>query len=161
MIEGQDESVFEQYLLGSKTWAGKKGQRPLLVPKSEGNGYMLSAFISREFGFGRKLTEAELVKIKSGRRCRKNKTYRGTQAAIEILKTTEKSELKESPFVKYLFIRANNEGIWNSYHMSLQFEDVVDCLMVLYPEFEFVFLFDNSQGHARKRHGALSALQMS
>ena len=58
-------------------------------------------------------------------------------------------------------IRANNEGIWNSYHMSLQFEDVVDCLMVLYPEFEFVFLFDNSQGHARKRHGALSALQMS
>jgi hypothetical protein len=45
--------------------------------------------------------------------------------------------------------------------MSLQFEDVVDCLMVLYPEFEFVFLFDHSQGHARKRHGALNAQQMS
>jgi hypothetical protein len=30
MIVGQDESVFAQYLLGSKTWVGpKQGQRPL------------------------------------------------------------------------------------------------------------------------------------
>jgi hypothetical protein len=34
MIIAQDESVFAQYLLGSKTWVGPKGQRPLL-PKSE------------------------------------------------------------------------------------------------------------------------------
>jgi hypothetical protein len=33
--------------------------------------------------------------------------------------------------------------------------------MVLYPEFEFVLLFDHNQGHACKRHGALNALQMS
>ena len=52
MIIGQDESVFAQYLLGSKTWVGPKGQRPLL-PKSEGDGYMLSAFVAREFGFGK------------------------------------------------------------------------------------------------------------
>ena len=45
--------------------------------------------------------------------------------------------------------------------MSLQFEDVVDCLQVLYPEFDVVFLFDHSQGHARKRPGALNAFQMS
>ena len=45
--------------------------------------------------------------------------------------------------------------------MSLQFKDVVDCLLVLYPEFKFVFLFDHSQGHARKRNGALNALHMS
>jgi hypothetical protein len=62
MIIGQDESVFAQYLLGSKTWVGPKGQRPLL-PKSEGEGYMLSAFVSRELGFGRKLTGDELTKI--------------------------------------------------------------------------------------------------
>jgi hypothetical protein len=37
MIIGQNESVFAQYLLGSKTWVGPKGQRPLL-PKSEGEG---------------------------------------------------------------------------------------------------------------------------
>jgi hypothetical protein len=122
---------------------------------------MLSAFVSREFGFGRQLTEAELARINCERRRGVNKTYTDTQAAIEILKTTEKPELTESPFVKYLYIKANNEGFWNSYHMSLQFEDVVDCLLVLYPEFEFVFIFDHSQGHARKRHCALNALQMS
>ena len=33
MIIGQDESVFAQYLLGSKTWVGPKGQRPLLASK--------------------------------------------------------------------------------------------------------------------------------
>ena len=33
-------------------------------------------------------------------------------------------------------------------------DDVVDCLQVLHPEFDIVFLFDHSQGHARKRSGA-------
>ena len=159
MIIGQDESVFAQYLLGSKTWVGPKGQRPLL-PKSEGDVYMLSAFVSREFGFGRELTEAELVRINCERRGI-DKTYTDTVAAMEILKTNKKPLLVDSPFVKYLYIGANNEGFWNSYHMSLQFEDVVDCIQVLYPEYEIIFFFDHSQGHARKREGALSAQQMS
>jgi hypothetical protein len=45
--------------------------------------------------------------------------------------------------------------------MSLPFEDIVDCLLVLYPEFDFIFLFNHSQGHARKLNGALNALHMS
>jgi hypothetical protein len=45
--------------------------------------------------------------------------------------------------------------------MSLQFEDVVDCLQVLYPEFDVMILFDHGQGHARKQPGALNAFQMS
>jgi hypothetical protein len=159
MIVGQDESVFAQYLLGSKTWVGPKGQRPLL-PKSEGDGYMLSAFVSREFGFGRELSVAELDKV-NGERRGGNKTYIDKQAAMEILKSTQKPLLTESPLVKYLYIGANNEGYWNSFHMSLQFEDVVDCLLVLYPDFDFVFLFDHSQGHGRKRDGALNAMHMS
>jgi hypothetical protein len=158
MLIGQDESVFAQYLLGSKTWIGPKGQRPLL-PKSEGDGYMLSAFVSRDFGFGKRLTADELTRINNERRI--GKTYTDTQAAEEILKTHRKPLLTESPFVKYLYIGAHNEGFWNSYHMALQFEDVVDCLTVLYPEFEFIFLFDHSQGHARKQNGALNALHMS
>jgi hypothetical protein len=67
MIVGQDESVFAQYLLGAKTWVEPKGQRPLL-PKSEGDGYMLSAFVSREFEFERLLTEDESVRINLQRR---------------------------------------------------------------------------------------------
>ncbi|KAI2509731.1 hypothetical protein MHU86_4713 [Fragilaria crotonensis] len=80
---------------------------------------------------------------------------------MEILGTINKVALTESPFVKYLFIGANNEGYWNSFYLSLQLEDVVDCLQVLYPEFDLVFLFDHSQGHARKRDQALSAQHMS
>jgi hypothetical protein len=159
MIIGQDESVFAQYLLGSKTWVGPKGQRPLL-PKSDGDGYMLSAFVAREFGFGREITAAELANVNNARRGA-HKTYLDTQAATEILKSTQKPLLTESPFVKYLYIGANNQGYWNSYQMSLQFEDVVDCVQILYPEYDFIFLFDHSQGHARKRSGALSAAHMS
>ena len=66
MIVGQDESVFAQYLLGSKTWVGPKGQRPLL-PKSGGDGYMLSALMPRLLGFGRELTMAELEKVNQER----------------------------------------------------------------------------------------------
>jgi hypothetical protein len=41
--------------------------------------------------------------------------------------------------------------------MTLQFEDVVDCLNVLCSEFDYLFLLDHSQGHARKRDGAFDA----
>ena len=97
MIIGQDESVFAQYLLGSKTWVGPKGQRSLLS-KSEGDGYMLSAFVSREFGFGRVMTDAELAKVNDERRGM-DITYIDAQAATEILKSIEKPLLTESPFV--------------------------------------------------------------
>jgi hypothetical protein len=157
MIVRQDESDFAQYSIRSKTWVGPKGQRPL-VPKSEGDGFMLSAFISREFGFGQDLSDYELAKINHEQRI--GKTYIDTQAALEALKTTQKPLLTESPFVRYLNIGANNKGFWNSFHKSVQLEDVVDCLRILYPEYDVVFLFDHSQGHARKRNGALNAIQM-
>ena len=35
--------------------------------------------------------------------------------------------------------------------MAVQFEDIVDCLKILRPEFDLVFLFDHSQGHAHKK----------
>ncbi len=147
MIINQVESVFAQYseyLLLSKQWIEPKGQVPLL-PKSEGNGYMLSAFVLREFGFGRQMTDDELQTVNTARQTAAlgSGTYTDTTAAIEILGTTRKPNLLESPFVKYLFIGINNEGYWNSYHMSLQLEDVVDCILFLYPSFNFVFLFDN------------------
>jgi hypothetical protein len=64
MINGQDERVFSQFLMGAKTWIAPNGQRPLL-PKSEGDGYMLSAFVSRDFGFGRQMIEVELERVSS------------------------------------------------------------------------------------------------
>jgi hypothetical protein len=122
---------------------------------------MLSAFVSRESGFGRELTITQLEKV-NDKRQGIHKTYLDTHATMEILKSVHKPLLTKSPLVvKYLYIGANNEGYWNRYHMSLQFEDVVDCLQVLYPEFNFLFLFDHSQGHGQKRDGALSTMLMS
>jgi hypothetical protein len=89
MIIAQDESVFAQYLLaGSKTWVGPKGQRPLL-PKLEGDGYMLSAFVSTELGFRRVLTANELTRVNNERQI--GKIYIDLQAATEILKTSKTS----------------------------------------------------------------------
>ena len=50
-IVGQDECVFMQYLLGGKSWVASNGEHALL-PKSEGDGKMVSAFQSRQLGFG-------------------------------------------------------------------------------------------------------------
>jgi len=41
--------------------------------------------------------------------------------------------------------------------MAVQLEDCVDCLRVCFPEYDFVFLFDHSQGHTKNRMGALQA----
>jgi hypothetical protein len=42
--------------------------------------------------------------------------------------------------VRYLYIGANNKGYWNSFHMSLQIKDNVDCLQsLLDADDDFVF----------------------
>ena len=126
---------------------------------------LLTSFDSSEFGFGRKLTEAELEKINCKRQG-VDKSYTDTIAAMEILNTTKKPLLVEWPFEKYLYIGANKNGFWDSVHMNLQCEDIIDCVQVLYPEYELKF-FDHSQGHGRahsvhnKCHGNLEERNQS
>jgi hypothetical protein len=118
-------------LLKAKKWIDPKGQRPLL-PKSVGDGYMLSAFVSQEFGFGRLLTVNELAMINEKQRAN-GATYADTHVAIDIQGTIFKKPLTESPFVKYLFIGANNEGYWNSFCMSLQLEMLLIACKFSFP----------------------------
>ena len=47
---GQDECIFHQYVYSKKAWVTPERIRPL-IPKDEGMGMMLSAFVSREYGF--------------------------------------------------------------------------------------------------------------
>jgi hypothetical protein len=155
-IVGQDECVFMQYLLGARNWVGSNGERPLL-PKTSGDGKMISAFQSRVLGFGRPMTSEELDRVNL---YRQGEVYWDTEAALEVHKQVAKPPLKESPFLRSIVVGANNDGYWNSMHMAIQFEDCVDCCKVLYDN-EWLFLFDHSQGHNRKRKGALDARTMN
>ena len=61
LIFGQGECIFKQYTFRSKCWNGPKGQVPLM-PKDKGQGLMISAFVSREYGFNWQLTDKQLGK---------------------------------------------------------------------------------------------------
>jgi hypothetical protein len=157
MIFGQDESVFNQFLLKSQQWVGPQGQRPLL-PKTDGLSLMISAIQSRETGFGVHISRVQLEEINYQRRGR---NYIDTDASMAVHGQAGKKDLKESPFVVSFELGANNEGYWTYNHMSVQFEDCVDCIKVLYPQFDFVFMFDHSQGHAKKLTNGLDAYSMN
>ena len=154
---GQDESLFSQYQFPSKSWVGPNLERALL-PKSPGEVLMLSAFLSRDLGFGMQMTDEQLALVNASRQ---GTHYIDRAAALEVHKYTQKQPLIRSPFVQDLLIGATKGGYWNGSHMAMQLEDVVDVLRVLRPEFDLVFFFDHSQGHARKQDGALDAQTMS
>jgi hypothetical protein len=157
IILGQNKCIFNQYLMKSKNWIDTiSGTRPLL-PKSQGTTLMVSAFQCREFGFGMELTEEDMYKINDKRLGTK---YHDHVAAVEVNKNSGKRKLTESPFVRYMDVGENREGYWDYNRMVIQLEDVVDCLKVLHPNFDYLILFDHSSGHAKKRIGGLDASKM-
>ncbi len=52
---------------------------------------------------------------------------------------------------------AQDEGYWCYEHMVLQLEDFIDCLHVLHPEFDYLFLFGHSCGHDQRHDDGLNA----
>jgi len=45
--------------------------------------------------------------------------------------------------------------------MVLQLEDIIDCLQVLYPQFDVLFLFDHSCRHDREKEDGLNIENMN
>ncbi len=80
IIFGQDESVFSQFSFNGTQWVGPSGERSIL-PKNDGIGVMVSAFQSKEFGWGVDITEEQMVRINEMRKC---KEYFDTVAANEV-----------------------------------------------------------------------------
>jgi hypothetical protein len=153
IIFGQDESIFKQYSFSTSSWTCPDGTKQL-IPKDDGTGLMLSSFISREFGYGMELTKDQLEIVNA---YRKGKHYSDVDAAIMKLGSSSKTNLTESPFVRQLEYGARKEGYWKYESMVIQLEDIVDVLMALYPQYDYVFLFDHSNGHDRMQPDGLNA----
>ena len=120
---------------------------------------MISAFQSREFGLGMKLTDKELEKVNE---FRKGKKYVDEDSAQKRLGSPLKKDLtSRNPFVVEFEYGASKEGYWNYELMVLQLEDCVDVVKVLYPQIEFLFLFDHSCGHDKQREDGLNVNSMS
>ena len=91
MIFGQDESVFNQFLLRLRQWrVGPLGQRALL-PKKDGLSLMISAFQSRETGFGVQIRRIQMEEINETRR---GKNYVDLDTALAIHGQVEKKTWK-------------------------------------------------------------------
>ena len=158
IIFGQDESIFKQYLMKSKAWTCPDGETQM-VPKDEGAGIMISAFVSRDFGYGYpELTTDQLKQVNDNR---KNKNYQDEEAAKQINGDARKRPLKTHPFSIEFEHGKNEEGYWTYERMILQLEDCVDVLTTLHPSYDFKFLFDHSCGHDKQRPDALNVHSMN
>jgi hypothetical protein len=157
MIWGQDECAFQQHRYSPKQWVGPDGTRAIL-PKSDGYLTMVSAFQSRELGFGWTLTDEQLEMVNNKRR---NEEYVDKDAAIDITGKSTKDRLVSTPFERTFDPGQSSDGYWTYSHMAVQTEDCMDCLMTLLPDFDHMFLFDYSSGHSKKRVNGLDANAMA
>jgi hypothetical protein len=82
--------------------------------------------------------------------------YKDEQAAMKKRGMVDKQPLTMSPFVLEFEYGALAEGYWTDDSMVLQLEDCADVIATLYPQYQFLFLFDHSCGHDRAHEDALN-----
>ena len=56
---------------------------------------------------------------------------------------------------------ANKDRYWNYELVVLQLEDCVDVVKTLYPQYDFLFMFDHSYGHDKQRADGLNVESMN
>jgi hypothetical protein len=155
IVFGQDEAVYRSTSLCPHTWT-IDGQTPLRT-KGSGRAIMVSAIVSREFGFGFVLTNEELSAINL---LRQGKKYADEESATSLFGHAKKAKLETSPFIRSLEIGMRKEGYWTYKHMVIQLEDCVDCVRYVCEKrgwkFDIGFELDHSSGHAHTRPNGLS-----
>jgi len=146
---GHNECIFRKFIFTGKAWKGAKGELAI-IPKDEGHGIMVSAVQSREFGFGLELTSSD-QEIVNNFQQRQRPHYTETDAAMKLNGKTEKENISKNPFIIYFEFGygAGKDGYWTYNHMALQFEDCIDIIQALYPQFDSLWMFDHSCGHDR------------
>jgi hypothetical protein len=99
---GQDEAIFKQFLFSHKMWVAPGGQQALL-PKDEGSGIMVSAFVTREHGIIREISNMVLDEVNEQRL---GQVYADEEAANEVHGCSKKSHLQ-------------NPSLHSSYSLSM------------------------------------------
>jgi hypothetical protein len=99
IIVGHDEMVIKQFLLTGKGWFGPNGELPLL-PKDEGEGVMISGFVSHELGFGLTISKEQFQQIN---RNREGAKYLDEAAALKVKGSALKQPLKSDPSIREFF----------------------------------------------------------
>lgn len=99
ILVGQDEAIICQWIFSSKGW--KHEGEGTLKPKSDGDGVMMSAFVTDAHGFkgGIEIPPDLLKKVNDRHR---GKEYVSKESAMEINDSTEKPLLKEEDFTNDL-----------------------------------------------------------
>lgn len=63
--------------------------------------------------------------------------------------------------MRYFRSGSNHDGYWNDSHAKIELEGVIDILSHIFPNFDFLFLFDQSSGHTKMRSDGLSISNMN
>ena len=98
---------------------------------------MLSMMQSREFGLGLgKLLTPDILSIINGNR--RGEAYISENDALVVHNDKMKKDITDDPLLRYFRAGVNRDGYWNNSHSKIQLEDAMDCLSVLFPNFDFV-----------------------
>jgi hypothetical protein len=144
IVMGQDECIEKQYSFTRKAWLVPEGEQPI-TPKDDGLGVMILAMQSQEFGYRMVLTPDELHHVNAVWLWQK---YKDDQATMKKRGMVDKQPLTMSLFALEFEYGASAEGYWTYNSMVLQLlEDCDDVVATLYPQYQFLFLFDNSCSH--------------
>ena len=156
---GQDESPYHQFVFSNKNWKSDTGASHI-QPKGLGEILMISGFQSREtgLGLGNLLTDRVRGSINAKR---KGMKYISKVDSELINGSDVKKDIFDDPLLRYFNAGVNKDGYWTSSHAKLQLEDCVDCLTILFPEYDFLFLYDQSSGHTKMRDDGLLVNNMN
>ena len=137
VIIAHDESTF--HANDDQRFAWQEKGSNLLLPKTQGSGIMVSDFIDEHTGFLRLSTEEFTTAVAQGHEV----GYQEARMTLEI--------------------GANHEGYWNGDKFLFQVEDAPAISRVKYPreQFDVLWVFDQSTGHAKMAEDALVASRMN
>ena len=109
----QDESCFKQYRFSQKYWTRPSGEMKLL-PKSDEYTWMVSAFVSKDFGVGLMVSDEEMKLVNKRRQSGEWNHYVSMEEAIDVYGTSKKKSLKNKhTLIQYFNVEINKEGYWN------------------------------------------------